>query len=333
MVMYPNMNKDLQIITLYANNIVPAPLSTYSSSGYSGFDIAASISGSCTIANVVMRQSNSTPIEYLKVDMSFPTGVPSVPFTLNPGIAYDPRIEAFGISNIAPGMANWAIAAREGLQKIVLYTGNSSFGYHCNPSQYNPSSGPTQEHATIAAGIGPVSSNVGNKQYIYAWGDPSKNRYLAQSLDVNGIPITPDSAYEVNNSPCSIVNDPSDLISMSNSCNSGYGTLSAWNGGGRIYYKLLNNNYRFRPTGVEEIKALPAFDIYPNPASEYVTIKNAEPIGQLSIINSMGTQVFRESYASSQAKVDVSHLASGIYYIRIVGKSGISAQQRLTINR
>ncbi len=262
MVLYADANDNLKIRTVQSNDIM-LPLSDFGPYvGYAGKDIAAHIemgSGE-TIANVAVRPSGGAPtnLSYLEVNMSGPAGfvMPGTPYPLFPGDALEPRIEAFGYYDPGAGFAKWTIVGSEEQQKIMLYTDLSGGGgYHCNPSQYNPGDGTTQEYPAVAAGIGPAwGGNIGNEQFSYAWGFPNQRIYLAQALDVSGNPINPVNAYIVNNTPCNMPSDPSDIISMSNSCNTGYGTVVAWNEGDRIFYKLMDNAYQFRPTGIENIK-------------------------------------------------------------------------------
>lgn len=344
MILYSDPNGALMVRMVNSNNIIFATPPNYGPyPGYTGRDIAASvdISTNEVIANIAANPLVPTPLgnlAYIKVNMSTLTA--SAPVPLSPDSVYNPRIEAFGFHDPAaptPGPAQWTMAAQYGHQAIMLYTDKSNNGYWCNPSQYNPGNGTTQEYPTVAAGIGPVfGGNIGNEQYSYAWGDVSKGRYLAQALDFNGDPINPNEANEVNNTYCTMLSDPSDIISMSNSCNTGYGTLVAWNEGRKIFYKLLDNTYRFKPaqpTGTGLVKSLPAFEIFPNPAKDYVTIKNTESISQLIIMNSMGIQVFNGHFASEQATVSISHLAAGMYQVSIVDRNGKSKQQKLIVAR
>ncbi|HEU4609628.1 MAG TPA: T9SS type A sorting domain-containing protein, partial [Chitinophagaceae bacterium] len=262
----------------------------------------------------------------LEVNMNTGTG------TLNhlfPGNPYDPRIEAFGLYDPSRGV-KWTIVARENMQKIMLYTGPGT-GYHCNPSQYNPASGMTQEYPTIAAGIGPAwGGNIGNEQYSYAWGDPSKGRYLAQALNFWGDPINPDNASIVNNTYCtSMPSDPSDIISMSNSCNTGLGTVVAWNEGNKIFYKFLGNTYQFRPTGIEQVKSLPDFEIYPNPAADnfQLSLGNSSDKFAISIASLDGKVVLTQDGSGKVAKVDVSKLVPGVYFVEVSNEASRSVQR------
>ncbi len=81
------------------------------------------------------------------------------------------------------------------------------------------------------------------------------------------------------------------------------------------------------------LKSLPAFEMFPNPARDFVTIKNATPISQITILNSIGIQVFKGAFGSERATVDISHLASGTYHVSVISEGGQLKVQRLVIAR
>ena len=78
-------------------------------------------------------------------------------------------------------------------------------------------------------------------------------------------------------------------------------------------------------TGIEELKMENGeLKIYPNPTSGQLTIDNGElTINSVAIYNIMGKTLnnFQFSTFNSQLTIDVSHLASGIYYLRAGDKT------------
>ncbi len=56
--------------------------------------------------------------------------------------------------------------------------------------------------------------------------------------------------------------------------------------------------------------------VYPNPAIDYITIKNAEQFNSMKIINITGQEVYSSNNTSS---VDVSNFQSGVYFIVLDG--------------
>ncbi|MDR2963549.1 MAG: T9SS type A sorting domain-containing protein [Bacteroidales bacterium] len=57
--------------------------------------------------------------------------------------------------------------------------------------------------------------------------------------------------------------------------------------------------------------------VYPSPASTVVNIETAQEMQKISIINSVGVKVLEQSAQSQHETIDVSNLATGVYFVRI----------------
>ncbi len=68
------------------------------------------------------------------------------------------------------------------------------------------------------------------------------------------------------------------------------------------------------------------FTIYPNPATERITITSRKPIGDVKIYNVLGQEVLSEKYNRLEATINVTFLTSGVYFIKTATKT-----QRLII--
>lgn len=266
---------------------------------------------------------------------------PSGPYTANVYPVSGPRIEAFGLSDPSGNTADWAMVADVGNMhdSIMLYTNLTPWGQKANPTMGN-----RQEFPTIAAGIGPmVSSRAdfnGNYQYSFAWGNvliPSfyGGNYFANYLDSQGILLSPMDCQYVNSTtgPLVMSSDPGDQISMSNSCNSGMGTVVAWLDGQDVMYKILKDgSYQFGPQKKEQtgtISLTPA--VYPNPASDHFIVKYAQQGTPLQVFNNLGQVVLREMIQSDQTRVDVSSLTPGSYNIEFTDRTGKPSRQKLVL--
>ncbi|HMC97526.1 MAG TPA: plastocyanin/azurin family copper-binding protein [Flavobacteriales bacterium] len=86
-------------------------------------------------------------------------------------------------------------------------------------------------------------------------------------------------------------------------------------------------------TGVSESNS-PVFGIYPNPASEEITVNSAPSSGmQLSMIDAQGREVLRRSLTGT-SRISVGHLAAGDYTALLLDAKGtIQERQRITIAR
>lgn len=77
-------------------------------------------------------------------------------------------------------------------------------------------------------------------------------------------------------------------------------------------------------TGVG-ISSMPGFEsvtIFPNPATQSITIENLTPGTDIAVYSTTGKCVLRSVSGTSQAVIDISNLADGIYLIRLTDKAG-----------
>ena len=94
---------------------------------------------------------------------------------------------------------------------------------------------------------------------------------------------------------------------------------------------------------IEEIPTFRSFDVvseieadvelFPNPASDEVTVRVADAIQQIVVFNVNGQQMFRQNYEGfGQATLDVSTLAAGVYMITVQTEEEVLTE-RLIIHR
>ena len=78
------------------------------------------------------------------------------------------------------------------------------------------------------------------------------------------------------------------------------------------------------PAGTTQVNKTPKVTVYPNPASDEVTISadNAN-YSTATFTNVLGQQVLAGSLTGQQTKMNVSHLAPGMYYITMIGEGGV----------
>ncbi|MGK0436908.1 MAG: hypothetical protein ACJAX0_001149, partial [Flavobacteriales bacterium] len=74
--------------------------------------------------------------------------------------------------------------------------------------------------------------------------------------------------------------------------------------------------------------------IYPNPASNFVTLKSLELITEISLLSFDGKTIKKESInsASTNYQIDVSTLTKGIYFILISSLDGSEISKKLIVN-
>jgi hypothetical protein len=83
-----------------------------------------------------------------------------------------------------------------------------------------------------------------------------------------------------------------------------------------------------------ELPTSEEFTLYPNPASDQLTLKlAAAPSGPMAvkIVDSMGRLVYDTSFSADQLVVDISGWADGIYFVRL-GEKGSEQVRKLLVN-
>lgn len=73
----------------------------------------------------------------------------------------------------------------------------------------------------------------------------------------------------------------------------------------------------FDPTSVGDIDATNILAVYPNPASNVITV-TLDEAAQLSIVNVMGQVMFSSSYGRGAQTIDISKYPSGMYVLNAV---------------
>lgn len=89
------------------------------------------------------------------------------------------------------------------------------------------------------------------------------------------------------------------------------------NGTGLTYF--WDDMYFYDPTGINNSK-VETLNVYPNPATENIYIKNSEELSEISIYSVNGKMVYNSNNPSNT--IDITNLTSGIYAIRATDLSG-----------
>jgi hypothetical protein len=70
-----------------------------------------------------------------------------------------------------------------------------------------------------------------------------------------------------------------------------------------------------------------AFSIVPNPAHNNITISAVTNFHTLEVVSFLGQKILSVSNDSNTAKLDVSNLSNGVYFVRIISETGISVKK------
>ncbi|MEZ5198680.1 MAG: T9SS type A sorting domain-containing protein, partial [Bacteroidales bacterium] len=79
-------------------------------------------------------------------------------------------------------------------------------------------------------------------------------------------------------------------------------------------------------TGINDLDAS-LFEIFPNPATELVTVNSPYEISSIRVLNNAGQSVADYEVNAASYQIDVSNLQSGIYFIRIETEEGQTLQK------
>ena len=82
-----------------------------------------------------------------------------------------------------------------------------------------------------------------------------------------------------------------------------------------------------------EISKRNLFEIYPNPASDFIQIKSAKSmvISKVEVYNELGQLV--KSIAENPTLISIGDLSEGIYFVRLTNSSNESVTKRFSIVR
>lgn len=77
------------------------------------------------------------------------------------------------------------------------------------------------------------------------------------------------------------------------------------------------NLERGEMTGVGELVNQTQWNVFPNPASSYITVNSAETIDQLVIYNTLGQEVIRKTNVNPNSPISMQHLKPGVYFMQV----------------
>jgi hypothetical protein len=89
------------------------------------------------------------------------------------------------------------------------------------------------------------------------------------------------------------------------------------------------------PTGVKENELLAGVKVYPNPSKGNFRIEVKEAGGKpvkATFYNTLGQEVYRKSNLEANTEIDLSHLANGIYQLRLE-VNGTMVTKRIVIEK
>lgn len=80
-------------------------------------------------------------------------------------------------------------------------------------------------------------------------------------------------------------------------------------------------------TGINENQTTASAIIFPNPAHDKLFIKTMSPVNAVEIFSITGTLVHKQSSNSDTIEIDVQHISSGMYFIRLIANHSVETMR------
>ena len=92
-----------------------------------------------------------------------------------------------------------------------------------------------------------------------------------------------------------------------------------------VYYrlKIIDNDGSYKYSEIVKLPILKINEItiYPNPAQEYIIVNTLKNNSEIQIVNNVGQVVLRQKIQSTNQKINIEHLRTGIYVVKILGET------------
>lgn len=82
------------------------------------------------------------------------------------------------------------------------------------------------------------------------------------------------------------------------------------------------------PVSIENVESeVASFEVYPNPATEVVTVSSSLNAKEVQVLNYLGQVIYTQTVSSNVFTLNVANYADGVYFIRLVGDDTIATQK------
>lgn len=86
----------------------------------------------------------------------------------------------------------------------------------------------------------------------------------------------------------------------------------------------------FNSTGIENYRSEQIVpEVYPNPCPGQLTVESGLPNVFATVLDAMGNVLFNQSLEETNKTIDMSHIASGIYYLKLYSKGRLIVNQKV----
>ncbi len=84
--------------------------------------------------------------------------------------------------------------------------------------------------------------------------------------------------------------------------------------------------------GIDDVDALQV-NVYPNPASRFLTVESASAMSSVEVFNALGQKVIANTIEGTHTQLDLSGLTAGNYTLRIVSQNGELSTRKFIVNK
>ncbi|OSZ82931.1 hypothetical protein CAP35_06625 [Chitinophagaceae bacterium IBVUCB1] len=261
------------------------------------------------------------------------TIVPPPPGTVSNTYGY-PRIEAIVLGDVFPTLTTYNIVSdylspTGTVREILNYNDvNGLATYSVNPA--------VNDFRPVVAGVGRDANAAGlvvftDKLFVVSHytedvlAPHTVGDYSSFSIDLlGGTRTVPVDDYQVNTNDLNIPMPAASesCIAISSSSNNGDGLFTVWfdgssspsNGTIKIKTNIFNTNFNYKTTGIENTTAK-GYSIYPNPATDVLSLKGANH-ATYSIVDVTG-KTLATGNIHGTGNITVSQLAPGTYILNL----------------
>jgi hypothetical protein len=316
-------NGDIMSPTSFSS---PYPITTGGSCPY-GADVSAVYDPATGRQYAYFAIVNGSNLQHRQIFLNVlpaiapPTGA-SATTTLYTGGSLLPRIESMAYNATGSGIVQWVIGSIISnpitfKNEIWEYNPNMMGGFNCSAAMF---SGEENLCVSVCAGAGKPAGNICNKNYNIGWYN-KKAGFLTQAIDAStgAISLAFPDYYKANVMPWPFVwsKVPIAITSCSNSGNDLF--TGWWNEAGQIFFKLKPGVSVYRPsapTGIANVINGNEFSIYPNPATNKLTVKGLAK-ADYRIVSILGQVVGSGNINNDEFPIDISGLSSGTYSLSL----------------
>ncbi len=287
------------------------------------------------IALVTYIDNTSNILHYAEWDYTIPSV--SAPITLDGGSTSTairmPRIDAIDdhFLNSSATVSKFKVVAHvanlAGNTEVRSYDNLLFPSYFIVSSVVNPPSFPPGPYNSSYPSVAYGTLNSTNYDIAHFTLNPSAGQDLFMEpiewTHPHSIANPPNDYFQVNLSAPFNVTGPTNSISTPVN-DWDYNVLVAWANyssfGSTIFYKVTSAPYAFRSTGVETTQALKIWQVYPNPATDHITINNPDVEGKATayaIIDMSGRIVAQGNMQTGAQIINTNQYATGNYVLKL----------------